>query len=221
MNLIDFLKIKLRPFGKIYFLNSLSANSCILDVGCGNNSSYTVKRVQPNCHYTGIDISDYNLSKPLLADNYIITDSQSFADTIKNSGLFDAVISSHNLEHCNDRPSVLEAMLNVLKSDGKIFLSFPCEESINFDSRGGPGLGTLNYYDDQSHVLPPPVFDEVINQLVTSGFRILYSSKRYSPRILWTLGFLLEFYSKIMGRCVVGTWEYHGFESIIIAEKIS
>ena len=57
---------------------------------------------------------------------------------------FDAVISSHNLEHCNDRYGALNAILDKLKDGGKIYLSFPSGKTINFPKRDG----CLNYYDD-------------------------------------------------------------------------
>ena len=76
----------------------------ILDVGCGNNSPFHTKTVLPNCNYYGIDICDHNQTKPLLADLYIITTPDNFSFEIsKYSNHFDAVISNHNLEHCDDR----------------------------------------------------------------------------------------------------------------------
>ncbi|MEM3334256.1 MAG: methyltransferase domain-containing protein [Thermoplasmata archaeon] len=41
---------------------------------------------------------------------------------------YDAVISAHNLEHCNDRYGTLEAMLKVIKVGGKLYLSFPSKK---------------------------------------------------------------------------------------------
>ena len=129
MSFKDFIVKQVRPNGKVDFLSSLPDNASILDVGCGNNSPYRVKRIVPNSKYTGIDIGDYNQTKPNKADNYIITTAESFNNEIsKFSDKFDAVISSHNIEHCNNREENLEAMLNSLKIGGKIFLSFPCSQ---------------------------------------------------------------------------------------------
>lgn len=218
MNIKDATKKFLRKNGKTDFLSKLSVNSSILDVGCGNNSPFLTKQILPNCNYTGIDIGDYNQTKPLLADKYIVTTPQDFSTEIKKlSASFDAVISSHNLEHCDDRKSTLEAMLSALKIGGMLFLSFPCEQSINFPKRGG----TLNYYDDSTHKFSPPNFIETINSIKDKGFEIEYAERNYSPVILRLIGFVCEPLSKIRNRNMTGTWEYYGFESIIIAKRLN
>lgn len=89
----------------------------VLDVGCGNNSPSQVKSMLPSCVYTGIDVSDYNQTKPNLADKYILVSPSEFSDAIeKMSNSFDAVMSSHNLEHCNRREETLLAMIKALKA---------------------------------------------------------------------------------------------------------
>ena len=211
-----FLSVLLRKNGKISFIVKLDKNSTILDVGCGNNSPYRIKKLLPDCHYTGLDIDNYNQSKPNLANSYILTTPSEFASEIRNfNNTFDAVISSHNLEHCDDRDAVLLAMLNSLKVGGVIYMSFPCEKSVGFPSR----TGTLNYYDDETHKFSPPKFKEILQILNKSGFEIQYASKNYSPLILRTIGFMLEPISKVKNKLMRGTWEYYGFETIIIAKK--
>jgi len=117
----------------------------LLDVGCGNNSPFYVKKQLPLVNYTGIDIGDYNQDKPNLADRYLITTPELFSEEIdKFNNCFDIVISAHNLEHCNHPIKTLESMINATKSGGGIFLSFPCARSVGFPQR----KGTLNYYDD-------------------------------------------------------------------------
>jgi len=218
MNIKDATKKFLQKNRKTDFLSKLSANSSILDVGCGNNSPFHTKQILPNCNYTGIDIGDYNQTKPMLADKYIVTTPQDFSIEIKKlSASFDAVISNHNLEHCEDRKSTLEAMLSVLKIGGRLFLSFPCEQSINFPKREG----TLNYYDDSTHKFTPPNFIETLNSIKDNGFEIEYAERNYSPAILYLIGFVCEPLSKIRNRTMTGTWEYYGFESIIIAKRLN
>jgi SAM-dependent methyltransferase len=217
MNIKYFIEKKLRPNARVDFLAKLSSSSLILDVGCGNNSSFRTKNILPGCNYTGIDIGDYNQTKPMLADSYIITTPENFHIEIsKFSNQFDVVISSHNLEHCNFREKTLDAMLNALKINGKLYLSFPCEESINFPNR----KGTLNYYDDPTHKFSPPCFKDILSQIEANGFMIEYSTKKYSPGILYCIGFLLEPFSKLMNKLMKGTWEFYGFESIVVARKI-
>lgn len=205
----------LRPNGKIDFIKKISGRKHILDVGCGNDSIFHTKFLQPKSIYTGIDVGDYNQTKPEIADNYIITSPDMFSATIKEfENEFDIVISSHNLEHCDDREGTLKAMLGAIKEGGTIFLAFPCENSINYPKR----KGTLNYYDDLTHKGLPPNFDDVISTIKSSGFSIKYSSRNYQPILLRLIGLIIEPVSNLTRKVYHGTWECWGFESIIIAQ---
>jgi len=206
----------LRRRGKIAFLASLPPQSALMDVGCGNNSPYRTKLIRPDCHYTGIDIGDYNQTQPNAADRYVLTTPENFASEIGQfSKQFDAVISAHNLEHCDHRQATLEAMLQAIKPGGKIYLAFPCQASTAFPKR----KGTLNYYDDPTHQLMPPDFDEVMATLRERGFSFIYTSRRYRPLPFRILGLLLEPLSWFQKKVFKGTWEYYGFESIIWARR--
>jgi SAM-dependent methyltransferase len=219
-NLVSKLKKIMRrihkPRGNFSFVYQLKPGSSILDVGCGNNSPFWTKQILPNCFYTGIDIAEYNQTSPNLADKYIISTAENFAEDIaKNKNCFDAVISSHNLEHCNDRQKTLEAMVGALKSGGLLFLSFPSEKSVNFPSRPG----TLCYYDDHTHTGSPPDFDAVIQFLKHNGFRIIFASRSYKPFIDWLIGLLSEPRSRRKNFVTKGTWSYYGFTALIWAKK--
>jgi SAM-dependent methyltransferase len=210
------VKAILRPRRKTAFLATLRSDSAILDVGCGNNSPFDTKAILPICKYTGIDVADYNQSRPNLADDYIVTGPLNFADEIyKLAASFDAVLSAHNLEHCEDRERTLDAMLRAVRPGGKIYLAFPCEESVDFPSREG----TLNYFDDNTHKQLPPSFDGIIAALHRHNFRITFATRRYKPIIYWLTGLLNERESKKQRKLFRGTWEYYGFESIIWAKK--
>ena len=198
-------------------MRRVPATSKILDVGCGNNSPFYIKSNFPEFHYTGIDIGNYNQTKPLLADEYILTDSLGFADAIsRHQNKFDAVISSHNLEHCEDRWATLQAMLSAVKpGGGMIFLAFPSEKSIEFPNRSR----TLNYFDDLTHRGNPPDFDMVLSLIEDNGFSIDYSVRMYRPMVLRLLGFFQEPFARRKNIILQGTWSYYGFESIIWAKK--
>jgi SAM-dependent methyltransferase len=207
----------LRPNGKVAFLSELPPRARILDVGCGNNSPYNVKRILPECEYTGIDVGDYNQSKPNLADRYIVSSAEDFTNEILKLGAsFDAVLSSHNLEHCDDRGGTFAAMLGSLRAGGRLYLAFPCEQSVRFPRR----RGTLNYFDDATHKLEPPRFDELIADLKRNNFRVIFATRRHRPKILWLLGLICEPVSRASRKVLRGTWEYYGFESVICAEKL-
>ena len=212
------VKLFLRPNGKVDFLNSIPKNSFILDVGCGNNSPLLVKSFLPNSFYVGIDVgnynNDYNVDK--IADKYILSDPNYFVKSLKSIDInFDAIISSHNLEHCNDRIGVLNAMIEKLNYGGKIYLSFPSKESINFPKR----IGCLNYYDDPTHKDLPPDFDFVLKTLKDNNFKVIFSKKRYKPYILRCIGIFSNLISYFTKKVHIGMYENWGFESIIIAEN--
>jgi len=206
----------LRPHGKHSFLAELPPKSKILDVGCGNNSPFIVKQMVPGCDYTGIDVGDYNQTQPNLADHYIIAKPEEFGQEISKLFGFDAVLSAHNLEHCDDRDETFRAMLASLKVGGRIYLSFPCEESVKFPNR----RGALNYFDDDTHKLTPPDFGRLIASLKNNNFEIIFSAKRYRPVLLWLIGLALEPLSAVQKKKLPGTWEFYGFESIIWAKKL-
>jgi SAM-dependent methyltransferase len=214
----QYIDIFFRPNGRVSFLSKLPSDALVLDAGCGNNSPYKVKKILPKCTYVGIDVGDYNQTKSNLADEYIISDGNKFSSEIaKFKNNFDAVISCHNLEHCDDRVGTLKAMIESLKVDGQIFLSFPTETSIGFPSRAG----TLNYYDDPTHKESPPSFNSIIQLLNNNKFEIIFASKTYKPKLLSILGFFLEPLSYFSKKKLPGTWEYWGFESIIKAKKLA
>ena len=213
-----YAQLFLRPQGRLSFLNNIPKNSKILDVGCGNNSAYKIKSCLPNSYYVGIDIGDYNNDNDvnLYADKYILTTPINFVESISSiSFKFDAVISSHNLEHCNDRYGTLNAILDKLKDGGKIYLSFPSEKTISFPKRDG----CLNYYDDPTHKDCPPNYNRVLEIIKNKSFNILFSTPSYKPFLLNRYGFFANLISYFTKKVSLGVWEWWGFESIIIAQK--
>jgi SAM-dependent methyltransferase len=210
------LKTIVRPRGRYSFLAKLKQNCEIFDIGCGNNSPFFIKNTLPSCIYTGIDIVDCDQETLKLADKYIVADQDTFADEIfKFHECFDAVISSHNIEHCNDREKTLAAMLQAVKPRGQLFMAFPSESSVGLPSREG----CLNYYDDGTHLFSPPDFENFIRTITTSGFTIEYAAKQYKPFLDWVRGLINEPKSRKQNKVIAGTWAYHGFESIIWAKK--
>jgi ubiquinone/menaquinone biosynthesis C-methylase UbiE len=136
--------------GKQAFLHKQKPNFTLLDVGCGNDSPLFCKAARPDCTYIGLDIGEYNLSarSRQLMDKFLLAKPSEFADVILTQrGSIDAVISAHNLEHCDEPDKVLHAMCDVLRPGGNLFLAFPCEQSTSFPKRAG----TLNFFDGATH----------------------------------------------------------------------
>jgi SAM-dependent methyltransferase len=205
-----------RARGLLSFLSGLPTAARLLDIGCGNDSSYRIKSLFPAIHYTGVDVGDYNNSKPNLADRYVVTSADDFAAGIAELGCqFDAVVSSHNLEHCNDRVATLNAMIGAVVPQGRMYLSFPSEASVRLPSR----RRTLNYFDDPTHKGEPPSFDWVIRTLGDAGFRVDFDAREYRPSLLRCLGWAQEPWARWRNDILQGSWAYHGFESIIWATR--
>lgn len=216
MSLKSLLTGVVKPRGKSAFFNQLSPDCHVLDVGCGNDSPLLFKTRFPDGHYTGVDVSDYRHSVPIMADAYHVTTPAGFAPKIAEfDAEFDAVTSSHNLEHCNDREATLAAMAKALKPGGLLYLSFPSQASSGFPSR----KGTLNYRDDATHIDEPPQLDHTVQILKSHGLQILFMVDCYRPLLLRVLGGMRERKSKTLNQVMTGTWEYYGFESIIWAVK--
>jgi SAM-dependent methyltransferase len=213
------LAASLRRRGKAAFIRRLDPNATLLDVGCGNDAPRYAKSLNPSIHYTGLDIVDYDDAPEEIAaaDEFIRTPSAEWAATIAGFGpRFDGVLSSHNLEHCEDQQGTVRAMCAALKPGGHLYLAFPTDESVNFPSR----RGTLNFYDDDTHRVPPG-FDRVGAWLEESGMEIEYRARRYRPLVLAAVGAVLEPIEAIRkANAPLGaTWALYGFESVFWARR--
>lgn len=220
MNIKQKLLRLIHPQGKHVFVHSLKAQARVLDVGCGNNSPFFVKTLRPDIHYVGLDIGVYNQRDDYdaFADEVIIASAAHFSQKIaERPGEFDAVISAHNLEHCDDYQEVTRAMIAAMKKGGRIYISFPCEESAGFPSREN----CLNFYDDGSH---KNLIDyaSYLSFLREHGLQLLMVTKRYRPYIPLVIGLLFEPYGRLANRQAPlgGTWALFGFETIIVALKV-
>lgn len=205
--------------GKYAFIAQLPPQARVLDVGCGNNSPARFKLQRPDCGYIGLDVGDYKQKDcPAdYADEYVLVEASGFAAAIERyQGQLDAVISSHNLEHCDAPVAVMDAMLACLKPGGKLYLSFPCEESVHFPKR----RGNLNFFDDPTHKAVPD-WKATLSALKQTGMRIEFCAKRYRPMLLAALGLLFEPISALLRRNGIAgsTWSLYGFESVIWAAK--
>ena len=74
-------------------------------------------------------------------------------------------------------------MMNKLKQGGMLYLSFPCYDSLYFPRR----MGTLNYYDDETHTEIPPKYEDIINLIKIIILKSLLSLKDIDPLYLLAL----------------------------------
>ena len=209
----------LKRRGKYAFIASLKPGACVLDVGCGNNSPRRFKRQRPDCRYIGIDVENYRQAAhpESFADEYILSDPAEFAAAIERfRGQMDAVISCHNLEHCNAPEAVLKAMVDSLCPGAKLYLCFPAEASVRFPHRAGG----LNFFDNPTHKTLPR-WQETISTLRRMGLRIDFLAQRYRPVPLAILGLLLEPFAALLKRNAIAgsTWALYGLESVIWSSR--
>ena len=163
-----------------------------------------------------MDVADFNqteASKAAMDDYFIFEPSLFDLGIDKLPSDYDAVVWSHNIEHCFDRWAVFRAVLNRLKPSGALYLSFPSMETLDFPSREG----TLNYMDDPTHREAPPDLEERYFVHRRRGFSIGFVERNYRPKLLTLIGFVNRYQSCPEER--LGTWEYYGFETIIHAVK--
>ncbi len=209
----------LRPHGKDAFVSALAHDARVFDIGCGNRSPERVKALRSDLYYVGIDVQDYAQSARSvgLADEYRVTSPDFFLSAIAaERETMDAVISSHNLEHCEDPMAVIGCLAAALKPGGMLYLSFPREASVGFPSR----RGSLRFTDDPTHRAPPP-WTDVLAQLASHGMATTFAARRYRPWLPLALGALLEPASMLSCRVMPlgSTWALWGFESVIWGVK--
>jgi O-antigen/teichoic acid export membrane protein len=212
------LKAFLRPAGKLAFLRQLSDVSSILDVGCGNESPYLTKSNFPKISYTGIDILPLTPRSAKSADYFILSSAESFDSDIADiKSMFDAIICSHNIEHCNNIEKTVSAITGRLKIGGSLYISFPSENTVRFPRR----RGTLNYYDDPTHKSVPPNPIWMIKLLKQHNLDVVTLKIGYRPIFYFILGAIQEPISHLMRKVFIGTWDFYGFETVIWARKSS
>lgn len=222
---MNLLKVKskigkrINPNNKYYFIDSIVKNGKLFDIGCGNNSPFIMKTLRPDVYYVGLDVGDYNqtYTPSEYADEFVVTDPAHFHLKIAEyANTFDSAISSHNLEHCDDYLKVTLAMIQSLKKGGTAYISFPCEESVNFPHR----RGTLNFFDDCMHS-KPIAYSPFISFLKQNGMSIMFARKRYRPLIPFILGLFYEPISRLINKLAPFqcTWALYGFETVIVAKK--
>ncbi|MBB3606991.1 SAM-dependent methyltransferase [Mycolicibacterium sp. BK556] len=198
-------------------MTELGEHADVFDVGCGNDSPYLFKSIRPDIRYVGLDVGDYYQEhEPAeYADDYVVVPVSQFLNAIQQRAeQFDAVVSAHNLEHCDDPDNVVKAMAQALRPGGRLYLAFPSAASLSMPSR----QGTLNFFDDTTHVRPPD-FQNVLRLLRAEGVTIDFAAERYRPPSRVVIGALNEPVSRMRKQVMRGTWALYGFETVIWGRK--
>jgi len=211
-----------KPF-KFYSVNRWlkKPGAKILDIGCGNHSPSKARKYYPGCEYHGLDkTTEYNNDPHDFEciDHFyqIDLENKDELDAIPDA-YFDCIMMAHIIEHLHHGEDVLLKLMKKLTLGGVIYLEFPSPHSAKLPSMPG----TLNFYDDKSHVR---IYDyKALNDLLSkNGFKVLRSgTRRYWIGILLTPVFIIHSlikYKEIQGSVF---WDILGFANYIIAVKTS
>lgn len=190
----------------------------MLDIGSGNKSATDFKTYFPNGTYHGVDmVKDYNYTDEdfgKMEAFYEMDLTKLELDAIPDNH-FDAILMAHIIEHLHNGDQVLEKLAPKLKSGGVIYIEYPGEKSTKLPSR----KGTLNFYDDDTHVRVYSV-PEVTKVLEGVGFKVKASGLRRSYRniLMMPIKFI---HNKIKYGYIMASvfWDWYGFAEFVWAEK--
>jgi len=219
MNAPSITKYFLKPVRFDYLEPWLAdKNIKILDVGCGERSPSLTKLYYPNCEYYGIDITDEGFSKDDIAAMKRFYKMDISKDSFKSvpNNFFDCIIVSHVIEHIKNGEEVIARLLPKLKTNGIIYLEMPAPRSTRLPSMSG----TLNFYDDPTHVR---IYDleKLTGLLEQNGFSIIKAGTRRSvKRILLMPVYLIGTLVLRHGHISTAFWDLVGFADYIIAKKV-
>jgi len=191
----------------------------ILDVGCGNNSPSRTKRHYPKCRYYGLD----KARQQDISNQDIISMEQFFEIDLSNTNslsqvpdmFFDCVLLSHVIEHLENGGEVIISLFQKLVKGGVIYIEFPSPKSVNFPRM----KGTLNFYDDPSHVKIYQL-EEISTLLSDNGLEIIRAGTRRSLKRILLLP-LYALVSLVSHGYIGGSvfWDIFGFADYLIAVK--
>lgn len=189
----------------------------LLDIGAGNHSCSKYKKAFPNCEYHGVDLdktynndeTDFSQMKAFYEMDLTQLDFSSIPDNH-----FDFIMMAHIIEHLHNGDKVIEGLIPKLKSGGYIYIEYPGEKSTRLPSMNG----SLNFYDDDTHVRVYSVRE--ISNVLSSQFEVIHAGTRRNLAFLIAMPFkiilsLLQF-KKPSGNMF---WDLLGFAELVFARK--
>ena len=206
---------------KTHFLGkTFEANEAfrLLDVGSGNHSPSKTKLLFPNCEYHGLDLNltyAYDAADKEALDAFYEMDLTLLQFESIPDDYFDFIRMVHVIEHLHNGEEVLFGLSKKLKVGGLIYLEYPGKRSTRLPSM----RGSLNFYDDKSHVR---VYDHqsLGMGLKQWGFDIISSGMRRSWAYIFAIP-LRVMAALLRGRAVQGNvfWDLLGFAEFVFARK--
>lgn len=190
----------------------------VLDIGAGSHSASITKKWLPDCHYSGVDISEnYNNDEAdfKAMDEFYLMDLTKLDFNVIPDDKFDLIVMSHVIEHLHNGDKVIAGLLSKLKKGGIIYLEFPSERSVNFPSKPE----TLNFYDDPTHcrIFTVKEVSDILKQnqltILSAGIR-----RQIINIILMPFKIILQTITKGYVRGGV-YWDYYGFAEYVCARR--
>lgn len=205
---------------KFKFLHKYFGNRAftMLDIGAGNQSASKTLSLFPECAYHGLDINrDYANTEAdfeLMKAFYELDLTRLEFSVLPNS-YFDAILVVHVIEHLHNGDEVIKGLLPKLKAGGYIYVEYPGLRSTKLPSM----KGTLNYYDDKSHVRIYSV-PELVNLFQSNECAILEKGTRRSLFYVCATPLRMVF-RWIRGKAITGNifWDLLGFAEFVIAKR--
>lgn len=205
---------------KYRFLNKLfkQGEFVLLDIGAGNHSASKTKKWFPNCEYHGLDLNkNYNNDEndfKLMQSFYELNLEDLNLDSVPNAH-FDFIMMAHVIEHLKNGDQVLVKLLAKLKPGGYLYVEYPGIRSTRLPRM----KGTLNFFDDETHVRVYSL-TELYNLFLKNNTEIIKGgTRRYMPNILMmplkVIHNLIK-YGKILPSIF---WDFFGFAEFILIKK--
>ena len=190
----------------------------LLDIGAGNHSASKTKKWFPNCEYHGLDLNkNYNNDEndfKLMQSFYELNLEELNLDSVPNAN-FDFIMMAHVIEHLKNGDQVLVKLLAKLKPGGYLYVEYPGIRSTRLPRM----KGTLNFFDDDTHVRVYSL-TELYNLFLKNNTEIIKGgTRRYIPNILMmplkVIHNLIK-YGKILPSIF---WDFFGFAEFILIKK--
>jgi hypothetical protein len=204
-----FLYLK-KSFGKKPFT--------LLDIGAGNHSASKTVDLFPNCQYYGLDLrKDYNNSEEDFAamKGFYEMDLEKMDFTLISDQFFDGIWMVHVIEHLRNGDEVIVGLLSKLKPGGYMYVEYPGKKSLSLPSM----KGSLNFYDDDSHVRVYANKD--LEELFrNNGCKVVQSGTRRNFYFILAMPFRILGHW-LRGRKLIGNifWDILGFAEFLYIQK--
>ena len=183
----------------LFVEHGLNPDKDVLDYGCGLGA---VSAGLP--HATLHDVSGFAMDYLEQGGRPVVRRAEAIPPRS-----FDAILSSHSLEHVTEPIALLRRFRELVRADGKLVLVLPIEV------RRAPTLET-----DSDRHLYCWTFQSITNLLAHCGWKATHQSVVYSPFMLRTLGARLPDLYAVRWARRLGRWK-RSFPSMLTISTVA